>query len=1354
MKKNQIIKKLTPAKLTCILLYFITLLASNYPGDTYAAITFNGSYLGPISNESAWVCWMSDTPTTNNQVEYGLTSSYGSISTGSSGTAVHDGLYRNEVEVTGLLPDTTYHYRVRCDGEVASDYTFKTFPSPYASSVKFIVMGDTQSSNSVPNKPLSDYISEHENVSLVLRVGDLVNAGQGDTYTYWNDQHFENVQNLMHSAWIAATPGNHEAMGDGPTPAVPTKYLNTFKFPANTTNPDHYGFYYSFDIGNVHIVSLRTNGEVVNDVDNNSIWNTYNPVDNPYSIHYSDERNQQMNWYMNDVANAKARGMKWIVAFGHSPIYSSGGYSNHAGSETRGQQIVGFRDALIESETDYYFSGHSHCYLRFKPTLFGELDPSGQGLRCIVTAPTHGQRDITIDGDAIATQVWLGSYDNRSTPKYWDLNPLDWIPWAGGAGNDNHRAAIGLNYNGLSQSTNQSAGYIDATDHYIVVEMFGNRARTTCKYMNRDTGEVHVYDVEEWTNSSIVVQDDTEKPSVPQNVTAVPLYSTKTNVSWSPSTDNVGVSTYSIFRNGTFISNTFETSFQDAGLTPDTEYTYTIQANDAATNVSDHSLPATARTNKSGYSIPEIDSWEVRGIGGGGALFNPQISPYNHLLMTVTCDMGGFYITNDGGEHWKMCNMDGMVYSVSFDHNSNDIYAGVRGNTSGIHKTGNFGETWEAVLTGDGLEGYVPVNIAIDPDDAKFIYVALGSGHGFYYGGGGQTQGDLYILKYTTDGGATWQTGGSGLPSGSDRLIRSILIDPSTPKTSRTVYISIGGGSYGIYRSSDGGQTFVTVNDGLPSSNVYDLSLGYDAVSGANRLYASINGAGVFTSTDKGDNWTGTNLNQTNVQQIEASNNSHNIAYVMVENGYGIYKTEDGGGSWASVLRNDNFSDGYIDDKNGFGQGFPMHGLAVSGSNNQNVVWTDYSRIATSYNGGTSWEQKYTGYHGDWETSGVSSIGLEVTTIHDIVFCDNNTKMFIPYTDQGLWMSEDNAQTLKFRGDGTNWNWYSIVSDEVNNVLYGGVGKGNDIPVQRHEIGDHSTGKLLKSNDWGITWTESGSGLPDDAVVDILLDNQSDPASRLMYAATVGSGFYRSMDSGATWTAINSGIGNNRSAYRIKKASDGTLYGVILLNSDNENGALYRSTDNGDNWEEVSIAPLSNILDIAIHPVDPAVLYICGFPRNGTGGVYRSSDGGNSWLRVLAKDYVFQLTVDSRHPDLVYATICQDDDIVLGQGVYGSGDKGTNWQALEGMPFRNCKRVVLDPTDSRQLYVATWGGGILASQTNAVGLMADVNNDGVVDIKDVITCVNAINSDTDADANGDNETNIQDVITIVNAIIG
>src|SRR2546421_6429258 len=82
---------------------------------------------------------------------------------------------------------------------------------------------------------------------------------------------------------------------------------------------------------------------------------------------------------------------------------------------------------------------------------------------------------------------------------------------------------------------------------------------------------------------------DTTAPTTPTGLTAAAAGSTGASLSWSASTDNVGVTGYIVRRNGAQIATAATTSFADTGLSAATTYSYTVAARDAAGNISPNS---------------------------------------------------------------------------------------------------------------------------------------------------------------------------------------------------------------------------------------------------------------------------------------------------------------------------------------------------------------------------------------------------------------------------------------------------------------------------------------------------------------------------------------------------------------------------------------------------------------------------------------------------------------------------------------------------------------------------------------------------------------------------------------------
>jgi len=106
------------------------------------------------------------------------------------------------------------------------------------------------------------------------------------------------------------------------------------------------------------------------------------------------------------------------------------------------------------------------------------------------------------------------------------------------------------------------------------------------------------------TITVVIPPADSTAPSTPTNLTAAAISSSQINLSWSASTDNIGVAGYKIFRNGAQVGTAPLLSYSDTGLAAATPYSYTVSAYDAAGNESGQSSPANATTSATGWVAP------------------------------------------------------------------------------------------------------------------------------------------------------------------------------------------------------------------------------------------------------------------------------------------------------------------------------------------------------------------------------------------------------------------------------------------------------------------------------------------------------------------------------------------------------------------------------------------------------------------------------------------------------------------------------------------------------------------------------------------------------------------------------
>ncbi len=147
--------------------------------------------------------------------------------------------------------------------------------------------------------------------------------------------------------------------------------------------------------------------------------------------------------------------------------------------------------------------------------------------------------------------------------------------------------AYSLSRNGTALGRTSSLSYVDT----------GLTATTTYAYIvtaldaagNKSTPSAPV-------SATTLPVPDTTPPSAPSMAQAQADSASQTTVSWTAATDDIGVTAYSLTRNGTALDTTSSLSFVDTGLTAATTYTYIVTALDAAGNESTPSAPVSATT--------------------------------------------------------------------------------------------------------------------------------------------------------------------------------------------------------------------------------------------------------------------------------------------------------------------------------------------------------------------------------------------------------------------------------------------------------------------------------------------------------------------------------------------------------------------------------------------------------------------------------------------------------------------------------------------------------------------------------------------------------------------------------------
>jgi len=162
--------------------------------------------------------------------------------------------------------------------------------------------------------------------------------------------------------------------------------------------------------------------------------------------------------------------------------------------------------------------------------------------------------------------------------EYWKI----WIDY-NEDGDFTDAGELAYDQGGMSKSTVTGSISIAGTasgNKRMRVSMKYNGAQTSCETFSY--GEVEDYTIAIGSGGG----GDVTAPTTPGNLTASNTTQTSTDLSWAASTDNVGVSFYSVYVGGTLQGTTTNTNYAISGLTANTTYTITVEAEDAAGNVS------------------------------------------------------------------------------------------------------------------------------------------------------------------------------------------------------------------------------------------------------------------------------------------------------------------------------------------------------------------------------------------------------------------------------------------------------------------------------------------------------------------------------------------------------------------------------------------------------------------------------------------------------------------------------------------------------------------------------------------------------------------------------------------------
>ena len=327
------------------------------------------------------------------------------------------------VQATGLAPNTVYYYQVGSDTDGWSDeYSFRTAPAKGDTSpFSFVAFGDQGVDHTGSTRRPRDVAASvaQDDPDLILHAGDV---------TYCDDQscvdtYFDDVMGANFSgAYYMAAPGNHEFS----QPDDLITYTSRLSYPGRLPHelctlagtscepgevPE---LWYSFDWGNVHLVSINT-GE---------------SHDEPFTgAGQMQPGEARYDWLESDLAAASADPLiDWIVVYGHFALYNWADGPSHASDDEARTAL----EPLVEQYgVDLWIGGHQHAYERTLPVANDGLDVDiascGPAPYSECNAPQHtiyftagtGGRQLYSDsttscGDAANCDLWSAVRINGS----------------------------------------------------------------------------------------------------------------------------------------------------------------------------------------------------------------------------------------------------------------------------------------------------------------------------------------------------------------------------------------------------------------------------------------------------------------------------------------------------------------------------------------------------------------------------------------------------------------------------------------------------------------------------------------------------------------------------------------------------------------------------------------------------------------------------------------------------------------------------------------------------------------------------------------------------------------------------
>lgn len=229
-----------------------------------------------------------------------------------------------------------------------------------------------------------------------------------------------------------------------------------------------------------------------------------------------------------------------------------------------------------------------------------------------------------------------------------------------------------------------------------------------------------------------------------------------------------------------------------------------------------------------------------------------------------------------------------------------------------------------------------------------------------------------------------------------------------------------------------------------------------------------------------------------------------------------------------------------------------------------------------------------------------------------------------------------------------------------------------------------TNGWIYQTIDGGLKWSRLARlGNRDDLVVDNIVVDPANPKHIVAGAYVIADGgdVYVSNDGGATWTAQPDMKGQSVRSLTDAPSDPNILFAGTLT-------GVFRSTDGGMHWEQISpkgSVEIHEIESLAVDPTNPDVIYA------GTWHLpWKTTDGGKTWKNIkqgiIDDSDVFSIIVDPKQSNVVYASACS--------GIYKSTDAGTKFSKVQGIPStaRRTRVLMQDPNHLDTVFAGTTEG--------------------------------------------------------------